>query len=270
MEKEKVKPKKVGIVSLGLIGSSILKRLYKKYDCYCFSYSLPQNAKEYCSNLSNNIEIVKDCDIVFVCSPINNTLEMLEKLDGIVRVDCIVSDCASVKNNLLNKKFNYNFILSHPMAGIEKQGFDAGYAELFEGAKWLIEKNNSLLETIIKELGAIPLLIDMNIHDELTAQISHLPALLSYLLFNNAQNEAKQIASSGFRDMTRLSMGSSKLIFDMLKYNKKNILKSFNKLFDDFNKLETLSDKEKIEFFEDIASKRKEMYDNNGKNIFKI
>ena len=267
MEKE---AKKVGIVSLGLIGSSILKGLYEKYDCYCFSKSLPKNALKYTKNLSNDIEIVKECDIVFVCSPISNTLEMLNSLNGVVRKNCIVADCASIKSELLAKKFDFDFILSHPMAGVENFGFDAGFAELFSGAKWLIEKRNPLLEKIIKELGATPFLIDMEIHDKMTAEISHMPTLLSYLVFNSAQDYSKQIASSGFRDMTRLCAGNSKLVFDMLKYNKNNILKSFNDLIENLENLKTLSDEEKIEFFEQISQKRRKMYDNSGKNIFKI
>ena len=65
-------------------------------------------------------------------------------------------DDASVKKELINKKYDFNFIMSHPMAGIEKTGFQAGNKDLFKDAKWLIGKNNSLLRKIIKEMGAKP------------------------------------------------------------------------------------------------------------------
>ena len=156
------------------------------------------------------------------------------------------------------------------MAGTEKSGFDAGKEDLFIGAKWLIEKENPLVLQIIKDTGAIPLKIDMKNHDKMCAQISHLPALLSFLLFDITDDSARQIASSGFRDTTRLAMTPSHLIFDMIKNNMENIEFYFDLLQKEFNYLKNLSDDEKIKVFSAIALQRKEMYDGNGKNIFKI
>ena len=258
---------KIGIVSLGLIGGSILKALYKKYDIFCYSTTCPEEALKYTKNLSSSLGVLKDCDMVFVCSPIIKTLEILEKLQGIVRNDCIVADCASVKSELLNKKFNYNFILSHPMAGIEKTGFEAGFADLFKGAKWLIEKNNKLLETIIADLGAIPHVIDMQKHDYMCAQISHLPMLLAYSLFCCADDDSKTIASSGFRDMTRLASNPTMSV-DMLEFNSKNIELALAELLKKLDILKNLSYDEKIKLFRGISTKRTQMYDENGKNVF--
>ena len=261
---------KVGIVSLGLIGSSILKGLYKKYEVYCYSMTLPQDAFNYSKNVSNNLDDLKVCDIVFVCSPISKTLEMLQKLDKILNPETVVCDCASVKGELLNQKFNFDFVLSHPMAGSEKSGFSAGCAELFKGAKWLIEKNNSILEKIIEDLGAKSIVIDMKNHDYMCAQISHMPSILAYALFDTTEDSSKQIASSGFRDMTRLAMSDSVLISDMFKYNRENVIKAFDELIEKINSLKKLKDNEKINLFEKIKKQRTQMYDEFGNNIFKI
>ena len=114
------------------------------------------------------------------------------------------------------------------MAGSEKSGFSAGYAELFKGAKWLIEKNNSILEKIIEDLGAKSLIVDMKNHDYMCAQISHMPSILAYALFDITKDSSKQIASSGFRDMTRLAMSDIVLISDMYRYNKENVIRAFD------------------------------------------
>ncbi len=259
---------KIGIISLGLIGSSILKALYKKYDCCCYSTSCPDEALKYTKNLDNKLEIVKSCDVVFVCSPISNTLEILKKLDNILKPDCIVADCASSKKELLNKKFNYNFILSHPMAGSEKTGFKAGKKDLFKDCRWLIGKKNKILESIIKELGAKPLVIDMKNHDYMCAQISHLPALIAYSLYSSADDSSKQIASSGFRDMTRLA-SNPLMSADMLELNKDNIKQALNNMIKELNNLQKLSYNEKIKVFKDISDKREKMYNKQGKNVFK-
>lgn len=267
MEKSGIK---VGISGLGLIGSSILKALYKKYEIFCHSNSSYKKALKYTKNSSNDINILKDCDIIFVCCELSKTLKTLDKLNTFLNKKTIVCDVASVKSTLLNKKYNFNFILSHPMAGSEKRGFEAGEANLFKGNKWLIQKNNKLLNEIIDHMGAIPLKIDMKEHDFMCAQISHLPALLSFLLFDCADDNSKKIASSGFRDTTRLAMTNSDLVFGMLKNNKTNILKAYKLLDDKLNYLKKLSDDEKIKLFDEISKKRAKMYDKNGKNIFKI
>ena len=261
---------KVGIIGLGLIGSSILKGLYKnkKYELYCCSNSSYKKALKYCKNASNEIDVIINCDIVFVCTKASKTLETLNELNKILNKKTIVADVCSIKSKLLNKKYNFNFIMSHPMAGAEKTGFEAGYAELFKDSKWLIGKNNKILKEIILDLGAKSFKIDMQKHDELTAQISHLPTILSFLLFNSVDNNALKLASSGFRDMTRLSMSDADLALSMFNQNRKNILSAFKKLSNELNNLKKISDDEKINLFNDLKQKRTKMYDNNGKNTF--
>lgn len=266
--KEKIK---IGIVGLGLIGASILKSLQNKdYEFYCVSSSSFKKAQKYSKISSNNFEILKDTDVVFVCSTIEKTPVVLEELNKILNKNTIVADVSSSKKQLIGKKYKFNFILSHPMAGSEKSGFDAGNKDLFKGAKWLIEKNNKILEKIIKDTGAIPLKINMKNHDKLCAQISHLPTLMSFLLFDITDDFARQIASSGFRDTTRLAMTNSHLILDMIKNNFENIEHYFNLVVEELNYLKNLSDDEKIKVFSAISFERAKMYDNNGKNIFKI
>ncbi len=263
---------KVGIIGLGLIGGSLLKVLANKscYELYCVSSSSYKEAAPFCKIASDEITTIKNCNIVFVCSTIGKTPKILDELNNILDLKTIVADVSSVKTKLIEKKYNFNFILSHPMAGSHEFGFEASRDNLFIGAKWLIEKNNELLKKIIVDAGAYPYLFDMKYHDECCAQISHLPTILSFLLFDIASPKAKQIASSGFKDTTRLAMTDSKLAFDMLENNIDNIEKAFDLLNKRFNDLKNYTDDEKIRLFESIAQQRARMYDNSGKNIFKI
>lgn len=263
---------KLGIIGLGLIGSSILKGLYenKDFELFCVSNSSYKDALSYTKNSSDDINIIKNCDIVFVCSKVSDTLDILQKLDNILDENTTVCDVCSVKKELLGKKYNFNFILSHPMAGTEKSGFSAGFKELFEGNLWLVEKRNDTLSKVISSLKAKELLIDMKEHDFMCAQISHLPALLAYALFDCAKDSSKQIASSGFRDMTRLAMTNENLISSMYELNEENIARALDLALEKLNNLKKLSLDEKIELFKNVALKRKQMYDDLGKNIFKI
>ena len=253
---------KVAILGLGLIGGSIFKGLDKrKYEVVGISKS--QSGKYITSDITS----AKGADVVFICHKMSETLSTLQTLENIVSSNCIVSDVSSAKSFLKGQSFSYNFISTHPMAGTEKTGFNASSKNLFKGAKWVIEKNNKLLEKIIKSLGATPIVANPNEQDFACALISHMPTLLSYALMDVIDDNhlAQVLASSGFRDTTRLALGSPYLISDMLEYNKINIDLALDNLQNSLNKIKNLSYNEKVKFFEDVSKKRKKMY-KNGKN----
>lgn len=260
---------KVGVIGLGLIGGSILKALSGfDFELFAVSKSSYKKALEYTKNASDDMNLVKNCDVVFVCSEMKNTLETLEKLNNIVGEKTIVADVSSVKSFLKDKTFNYNFISSHPMAGKEKTGFEASSSDLFENAYWIIEKENEILKDLILKMKAKPIVVNLDEHDKATALISHLPLITSIALFNLAKENdlAMKLASSGFRDMTRLSAGSPDMTFDIFKYNFENIEAGIEALNTEFARLKNMDDSEKMELFKNIQAKRLEMYDENGKN----
>ncbi len=268
---------KIGIVSLGLIGGSLFKRLSEcSYEIYAVTRNKDtiEKAKEYSKNVSDDIQTLKDCDIVFAASPINKTIEILDKLEEVVSKDCIVLDCASVKEFVMKKERPYKFIGSHPMAGTEFRGFNASFKELFEGAKWVLtpsknagSKDIELVKDIIEKTGAQTIIAEAKEHDEAAALISHMPLLLAQSLFYAAKdnNLALKLASSGFRDMTRLAVSNSEMALDMQKYNGTNISASLNKLI---NSIEFLKNTKDLKIYTDIKDMRSKMYSEKGKNIF--
>lgn len=266
---------KVGIISLGLIGASILKAISNhRFDIVCVTRNEDsiEKAKKYRAEASNDLTTVKDCEVVFVCSPISKTLEMLDKLETIVSEDCVVLDVASIKEFVMKKQRPYKFIGSHPMAGTAENGFDAGFKELFEGAKWVLcpsdnveEKDIEKAKTVIKQTGATTLIAEPKEHDMAAALISHAPMFLSQAIFETIRDNelAKKLASSGFRDMTRLAMSNTQMADDMLEYNGENISKALGILGESIVYLQT-DYKEKIE---KTASERRKMYSADGKNV---
>jgi len=262
---------KVGIIGLGLIGGSILKGLSQlDYELYVVSKSSYQDAKSFTFHSSNLIEDISECDIVFVCCEMSKAKGVLKRLQNIVKKDTIVCDVCSLKG-FLEDNYSFNYIGTHPMAGTENSGFEASFATLFEGAKWVITKKNETVEKIIKELGATPVLMDAKTHDKAVSMISHLPMLISCALFYSAKtNEEKILASSGFRDTTRLAMTNENLLNSMHELNQENIEKALDLMLEKLNNLKKLSLDEKIELFKGTALKRKQMYDDLGKNKFKI
>lgn len=270
---------KIGIVSLGLIGGSLFKKLSEtNNEIYAVTRNLEtiEKAKEYGGHVSDNYEILKHCDIVFVASPINKTLEILDVLENVVSKECIVLDCASVKEFVIGKKRPYKFIGSHPMAGTENNGFDASFKELFMGAKWVLtpteetkQEDIEIAKGIIELTDAEVIVANAEEHDEAVALISHMPLLLAQAIFHTAKgNElALKLASSGFRDMTRLAMSNLEMAKDMRCYNSKNIDLALEKLF---SSIEELKNTNNLEIFNDIKNTRKNMYSKDGKNVFLI
>ncbi len=267
---------KIGIIGLGLIGGSILKSLANKdYELYAVTRNQATilAAKEYCKEISSNYEILKDCEIVFVAVPMSNVLDTLDKLEGIVSPNTIVTDVSSLKAFVMDKKYSYNFIGSHPMAGTEYTGFEHSFEELFDGAKWVLTPHDETskeiinkLENVILQTGAKIVYADAVEHDKAVAKISHMPMLLAQALYKSVEDDslALMLASSGFRDMTRLAMSNIDMAKDMLELNNENIsiaLEKVNLAIIDLKE----NYKEKIT---QIQEKRSKMYDKNGKNIF--
>lgn len=222
---------KIGVVGLGLIGGSIYRDLIKlNYDVVAVSQS--QNG----NGIYKDYSPLKTCDVVFVCSPMNKTLSILDELEKVLLPDTIVTDVCSLKQFVSIKKRPYKFIPSHPMAGTEHQGFENSMEGLFKGKKWVVTPvwgNEGTLLEIIEQLGATPVITTPEKHDEAVALISHMPMLIAQAIFKTAsENElALEIASSGFRDMTRLAMSNVEMANDMIQMNSENIQTSILKLY---------------------------------------
>ena len=267
---------KIGIISLGLIGGSILKALADK-GCELITVTRNpitiESAKKYTPFVSDEITTLKDCSTVFVCSPMNKTIEILDSLETIVRPDTIVEDVCSQKKFVMQKKRPYIFIGSHPMAGTENNGFDSSFKELFEGAKWVLTpisdtktEDINKLKDIISIMGAIPIVCNAQEHDETAALISHMPMLVAQALMKTAMGNklALKLASSGFRDMTRLALSNTEMAEDMIYLNRQNIK---NKVDDMLKNISILLSDDYVTQIKLIKECRSKMYNQAGKNI---
>ena len=248
---------KIGVAGLGLIGGSIFKDL-KALGYDVIGVSKSQKGE----NIYDNYEVLKTCNLVFVCSAMNKTLEILDKLEDILSPDTVVTDVCSLKEFVCRKSRPYKFVPSHPMAGTEHKGFENSFEGLFKGAKLVITpcfgESKELVE-IIKQLGATPVITTPEKHDEAAAMISHMPMVIAQALFLAASENplALEIASSGFRDMTRLAMSNEEMACDMVKMNSTNIEHSILKLY---KAVGELTGGNYPAIIHDIKSKRSKMF----------
>lgn len=222
---------KIGVIGLGLIGGSIFKGLKDKYEVVGVSNSVKE------VNVSGDYNTLKECELVFVCTPMRVTLDVLDKLEGIVTPDTIVTDVCSLKEFVSQKEYSYKFIPSHPMAGTENSGWEASFADLFKGAKWVLTpkrviREQAALEGVIKELGAEIVITTPKEHDKAVAMISHMPMVIAQALCKNILNDklAQTLAASGFRDTTRLALSNIVMADDMISMNGENIRAAIDSL----------------------------------------
>ncbi|MBU6382992.1 MAG: prephenate dehydrogenase/arogenate dehydrogenase family protein [Verrucomicrobia bacterium] len=234
--------RKIGIIGLGLIGGSIAKKLHAKgYALYTpkSKHKDVQKAKSLVTILPTLQDVANEVDLIIIASPLSTIIPIAKKIKA--KHPLLVIDVGSVKTQIV-KEFekltskHVEFLSTHPMAGSEKQGFDASSADLFKEAPWIIvphKKNKAKIAPLIRELGAKPIEMSAHEHDEKTALISHLPMILSIALWDFVQKKdptSLQIAGPSFRSMTRLAHGNTELFQDIKKHNKLKI----NRLWKDW------------------------------------
>lgn len=219
---------KIGIIGLGLIGGSLFKDFRKDFDVIAVSKSQSGDG------IFKTYDVLKDRDIVFVCTAMNKTLGVLDELEKFLPSTTIVTDVCSLKCFVSQKDRPYIFIPSHPMAGTEHKGFENSFEGLFKGAKWVVTgKENSILTDLIKYVGAVPVFTTAEEHDRAVAMISHMPMVIAQALMLAAKDNplALEIAASGFRDMTRLALSNEEMACDMVSLNAENIEQAILSLY---------------------------------------
>lgn len=254
---------RIGVIGLGLIGGSIFKKLKEldKYEVVGVSRSV-----KGANGVSEDYITLRDCELVFVCTPMSVTLDILDKLENYIKADTIVTDVCSLKGFVSKKSYKYCFIPSHPMAGTENSGWESSFPELFNNAKWVITPINSnisdkqdVLEKVIEEMGAKVVITTPEEHDKAVALISHMPMVVAQALCENIKDNqlAQTLAASGFRDTTRLALSNTQMAADMVNLNKENIELAIDSFIENLNSLMSNDYSDKIE---EIKSLRKNMY----------
>jgi len=225
---------RIAIIGLGLIGGSIglaLKQAnWRKAEVIGYvrrreigPLALKLGAVDRVE--SNLRDVVRGADIVIIATPVLTIKDIFVQIAPDLANGSIVTDTASTKmqvmqwaEELLPSKIS--FVGGHPMAGKEIPGIKAAKADLFSNCTYCLtqlpQTKPVALQTVkgmVKEFGAVPLVIEAQEHDRLVAGISHLPLLLSVALVSATTKDPSwqqmsRLAASGYRDLTRLASGN--------------------------------------------------------------
>ncbi len=182
-------------------------------------------------------EAVREADVVVICVPIWTIAHLAEQIIGSLKAGAVVTDVGSTKSELLKimqplfAKSEAFFVGSHPIAGSEKTGLDAGNPDLYEGRLTVIcpsEETPVEAEASVSELwktaGSEVVEMSPEQHDAMLASTSHLPHMIAAALARSvADGDPKQKADfcgTGFKDTTRVASGSADMWVDIIDTNR--------------------------------------------------
>lgn len=240
----------IGIVGLGLIGGSIgLDLRSRGFDVFGVS-SRQQTcdraqARGVVSEASIHLSLMAAADVVFICTPLGLIEPIVRDLVPYLSPNTIVTDVGSVKTPIVQAVSSLwpNFVGGHPMAGTAESGIEAAVPDLFVGRPYVLTPQAQTpaaavdrVEEIARLLGASVYRCSPLDHDRAVAWISHLPLMASATLVAAADREgdrhivnlAQHLASSGFRDTSRVGGGNPELGVMVAKYNREELLRSLS------------------------------------------
>ena len=240
----------IGIVGLGLIGGSIgLDLRSRGFDVFGVS-SRQQTcdraqARGVVNEASIHLSLMAAADVVFICTPLGSIEPIVRDLVPYLSPNTIVTDVGSVKTPIVQAVSSLwpNFVGGHPMAGTAESGIEAAVPDLFVGRPYVLTPQAQTpaaavdrVEEIARLLGASVYRCSPVDHDRAVAWISHLPLVASATLVaagaregdRHIVNLAQHLASSGFRDTSRVGGGNPELGVMVAKYNREELLRSLS------------------------------------------
>ena len=263
----------VAVVGLGLMGASFALALKKARPDLVLVGQDP-NPLVARKALERDIVTTADTDpavismadeLVVVAAPINALREVFAKL-AVVAGGTLITDMASTKADVVEwaAAEGLDFVGGHPMCGKEVSGIDHADPAMFEQAPWVLTREEARIGSLVKAVGAHPVVIDAIAHDRLVAGVSHAAFLLSvgYVLALSHRKdwpEASRLAAGGFRDMSRLAAGEPDLYTGVVRTNRLNLLEVLDEISVELGRLRRhieADDPRLIELFEEARAVR--------------
>lgn len=256
---------KIALVGIGLIGSSLARvarreNLARHIAISTRSRATLERAEELDLGDSYSLdpkEAVEGADLVIVSVPVGASGAVAEEIAPALKKGAILTDVGSTKASVIAQMQPFvpegvHFIPGHPLAGTEKSGPDAGFADLFRN-RWCIftplpDTDPDALEKLSefwRRCGSNVDTMDPQHHDMTLAIVSHLPHIIAYNIVGTADDlesvtktEVIKYSASGFRDFTRLAASDPTMWRDVCLHNRDAILEMLARFSEDLASLQ--------------------------------
>ncbi|WP_240615949.1 prephenate dehydrogenase [Nakamurella deserti] len=229
----------VCVLGLGLIGGSLLRAAAPATTVYGWSRSADTRA----AAAGDGFTVLDDLDatldraraddaLVVLASPVTafrTLLKSVHERAPQVRLTDVASVKGSVAQWVAELAPRTRFVGSHPMAGTQHSGWEAGSADLFAGAAWVtcLDEDADVADWVpVARLGLavgsriVP--CEAVAHDRAAARISHLPHLMACAMAQVGEmggELAMALAAGSFADGTRVAATRPELMRAMCENN---------------------------------------------------
>ena len=278
--------KKVCIIGCGLIGSSIARAIKKNNlstKIVSSNRSDTTNKKVIKLNIVNDSssdtkKMVEESDLIIIATPLSSYKSLIFKIKNSLKNGAILTDVGSVKEkaiSLIEKNIpkNVSWISSHPIAGTEESGPEAGFSELFKD-RWCIitpssqakKRDIKLLRNFWKKIGSRVDIMDAKQHDYILSITSHIPHLIAYNIVNmtldikkKKKQEIVKYSAGGLRDFTRIAASNPIMWRDIFIQNRKNASMMIDKFIENLRDLKKAIKNKNEKKLEKIFTKTKKI-----------
>lgn len=222
---------------------------------------------------------VSDADVVVVAVPVGAMQKVFAAMKGHLKPGAVLTDVGSAKGSVVlaaREAFGGDeacFVPGHPIAGTEKSGVEASFAELFNDQRVILtplEATDPMATQVVHKLwqatGAEVISLTVEHHDEVLAATSHLPHVIAYALVDtlarmHERREMFQFAAGGFRDFTRIASSDPQMWHDICLANKDALLDMIRRFSTDLAELARAIENEDSETIKTTFSRAKQARD---------
>ena len=193
-------------------------------------------------------------EVVLLAVPMGAMASVLAALAPDLPPKTIVTDAGSVKGSFVADARRVlgsleRVVPGHPIAGTERSGVDAAFAELYRGRRVILtpadETEPGAVDTVERlwlATGAQVERLAVETHDRLLAATSHLPHMLAFGLVDalargDDSDAVFRYAAGGFRDFTRIASSDPVMWRDICLANRDALLAALEAYRDDLEQL---------------------------------
>jgi len=251
----------VGIVGTGLIGTSIgLAIRQRRVAARVVGVDVDETAVEAARTRGaldkggTSFDALREADLVVIAVPPDAVVGAALKAAEALRPGSVLTDVASTKAGIVSDLEQrlprlVRYVGGHPMAGSERSGPQAADAGLLVGRPFIVTPTAvsdaeavEMVSALAKGMGMNPVVLSAQQHDELVAQVSHVPYLLAIAAVNAAAEEALQLRGPGFGGLARLAASPVELWTQICAGNAAAIRRAIGSLRTELDRLDRALD----------------------------
>ncbi len=256
---------RVCLIGIGLIGSSVarvVKREGLARHVVACARTRATLDKVLELGIADSVEAdpgraASGADLVILCSPLGTYPALAEAIAPHLAPGALLTDVGSVKQAVLRDlgphvPAGVHLVPSHPVAGTEHSGPEAGFAELFQDRWCILTPPADADPAAVEKASAFWRAVGMRVeimearhHDLVLAITSHLPHLIAYNIVGTAadletvtESEVIKFAAGGFRDFTRIAASDPVMWRDVFLNNREAVLEMLGRFTEDLTALQ--------------------------------